>query len=75
MSKKLKHVPGEDEEPLDSDVVAWRLAWKLYQAGKSNPQGMSEGDRVNLYVIDDAGNPVKFYGTNELTVLNEYETQ
>ena len=67
--------PGEDEKPLDSDVVAWRLAWKLSQAGESDPKGTSEGDMVNLYVIDDSGNPIKFYGTNELTVLNEYETQ
>jgi hypothetical protein len=69
------YAPGEDEEPLDSDVVAWRLAWKLSQAGKSDSKGTIEGDMVNLYVIDDVGNQIKFYGTNEFTVLNEYETQ
>ena len=68
------HAPGEEEKPLDSDVVAWRLAWKLSQVGKSNPLGISEGDIVNLYVVDDSGNPIKFYGTNELTVLNVFET-
>jgi hypothetical protein len=66
-------VPGE-EEPLDSDVVAWRLAWKLSQAGKSNPSEISRGDIVNIYVVDDSGNAVRFYGTNELTVLNVCET-
>ena len=68
-------VPGEEEKPLDSDVVAWRLAWKLSQAGKSTPPEISEGDMVNIYVVDDLGNPVRFYGTNELTVLNVCETQ
>ena len=67
--------PGEEEKPLDSDVVAWRLAWKLSQAGKSNPPDISEGDILNIYVVDDSGNPVRFYGTNELSALNVCETQ
>jgi hypothetical protein len=67
--------PGEEEKPLDSDVVAWRLAWKLSQAGKPNPTEISEGDIVNIYVVDDLGNQFRFYGTNELTILNAYETQ
>jgi len=69
------YAPGEEEAPLDSDVVAWRLAWKLSQAGKSTSPEMSEGDIVNIYVIDDSGNPIKFYGTGEFMVLNEHETQ
>jgi hypothetical protein len=68
-------VPGQEEQPLDSDVVAWRLAWKLSQAGQSNPPEISEGDIVNVYVVDDSGNPVSFYSTNELAVLNVCETQ
>ena len=47
------YAPGEEEAPLDSDVVAWRLAWKLSQAGKSNPPEISEGDIVNIYVVDE----------------------
>ena len=69
------YTPGEEEGPLDSDVVAWRLAWKLSQAGKSNQQEISEGDIVNIYVVDDSGNPITCYGTGELTVLNECDTQ
>ena len=69
------YAPGEEEDPLDSDVVSWRLAWKLSQAGKSNPPEMSEGDIVNIYVVDDSGNPIKFYGMGEFMVLNEHETQ
>lgn len=71
----VEYVPGEEEKPLDSDVVAWRLAWKLSQAGKSDTSEMNEGDIINIYVVDDSGNPIKFYGTNELTVLSEFETQ
>ena len=69
------YAPGEEEDPLDSDVVTWRLAWKLSQARKFNPQEMNEGDMVNLYVVDDSESPIKFYGTGELTILNVYETQ
>lgn len=69
------YVPGIDKEPLDSDVVAWRLAWKLSQTTKPDISEISDGDIVNIYVVDDLGNPVRFYGTNELTILNVYETQ
>jgi hypothetical protein len=70
-----EYAPGEEEKPLDSDVVAWRLAWKLFQATKSDNSEISEGDIVNIYVVDDLGNQFRFYGTNELTILNAYETQ
>ena len=66
--------PGEEESPLDSDVTAWRLAWKLSQAGKSNPPEISEGDMVNIYVVDDLGNRVKFYGTNQPWILRATES-
>lgn len=64
------HVPNLADTPLDSDVVAWRLAWKLYQTTKSGAAGNSEPEFVNIYVIDDLGNPVKFYVTNQLKVYN-----
>ncbi len=64
------YVPDENGEPLESDVVAWRLAWKLSEATKSNDPEISDGDMVNIYVVDDLGNPVSFYGTNELEILN-----
>jgi len=70
-----EYVPGEEEKPLDSDVVAWRLAWKLSQAGKSNTSEMNEDSIINIYVVDDSGDPIKFYGTNGLTVLSECETR
>ena len=69
------YAPGEEEKALDSDVTAWRLAWKLSQTTKRHILEISDGDMVNIYVVDDSGNPIKFYGTNELMVLSECETQ
>ena len=67
------YVPGEHQKPLDSEVAAWRLAWKLSEATKSNGAEMGEGDVVNIYVVDDQGNPVKFYATNEPKVFNGWK--
>jgi len=65
-----EYVPGDEEKPLDSDVVAWRLAWKLSEATKSDTPEIKEGDIVNITVVDDLGHPVKFYGTNQPQILN-----
>lgn len=64
-------VPGEKETPLDSDVVAWRLAWKLSIAGKPGRPEKRENDIVNVYVVDDTGNPIKYYATNRAEVFNQ----
>jgi hypothetical protein len=61
--------PGEKGSPLTSDVVAWRLAWKLAQAAKPD----SEEALVNIYVVDDLGEPIKYYATNRFEVFNERE--
>ena len=70
-----EYVPGEEEKPLESDVVAWRLAWKLSQAGKSNTLEINEGDIINIYVVDDLGNRIKFYGTNQPWILRAAESR
>ena len=64
------YVPEEHQKPLESEVAAWRLAWKLYEATKSNDSEIGEGEVVNIYVVDEQGNPVKFYATNEPKVYN-----
>ncbi len=64
------HVPNLEDNPVDSDVVAWRIAWKLYQTTKSGAAENSEPEFVNIYVVDDLGSPVKFYVTNQLKVYN-----
>ena len=68
-----EYSPGEQEKPLDSDVVAWRLAWKLAEASKSNMPENAEGALVNIYVVDDLGNPIKYYASNQLDVFNPME--
>jgi len=51
-------------------LAAWRMAWKLSEATKSINPEIGEGDVVNIYVVDDLGNPVKFYATNEAKIYN-----
>lgn len=55
-------VPDKEQDVYDSDVVAWRIAWKLSQAARS-----SNGDpeMVNIHVVDDAGAPIKYYATGD----------
>ena len=64
------YVPGVDEDPLDSDVAAWRLAWKLSQIAQSENPEISDSAIVNIYVVDDLGNPVAYYATNQPKVFN-----
>ena len=54
----------------DSDVVTWRLAWKLYQT----TLGHQEQDMlVNIFVEDDSGEPIKYYATGNFEVFNPVE--
>ena len=64
------YVPGENESLFDSDVVAWRSAWKLLQVAESDHPEMGDGKLVNIYVVDDSGNKVKNYATNQYEVFN-----
>jgi hypothetical protein len=61
-------MPGEAQGLLDSDVVAWRSAWKLWQAARSGA-----GEYVNITVIDDRGEPVPSYITGRCDVYNPRE--
>ncbi|MGD8367298.1 MAG: hypothetical protein PVG78_06645 [Desulfobacterales bacterium] len=58
-------VPGEGQTPFDSDVVSWRSAWKLCQAAESGA-----GDFVNITVVDDRGEPFRYYATGRCEVFN-----
>ncbi len=57
---------------LESDVVAWRYAWKLWMATKTNSPDIGEGELINITVVDENDHPVKYYATNQLKVYNEY---
>ncbi len=69
------YVPDEKDKPLESDVVAWRLAWKLSQATKTDNPESGEGDIVNIFVVDESGIPEKFYGTNRPEIFNPMDTE
>ena len=64
------YTPDEDATPLDSDVAAWRTAWKLAQSTPLSDGGPQEGDMVNLYVVDQDNNPIAYYATGEKDVFN-----
>ncbi|MBA7698046.1 hypothetical protein ES703_106720 [subsurface metagenome] len=65
-----EYSPGEKQKALDSDVAAWRLAWKLAEARKSDTPENDDGALVNIYVVDDLGNPIKYYASNQFEVFN-----
>jgi len=62
------YMPGLEDVPLDSDVVAWRSAWKMFQSSRPG-----EGELVNLTVVDDKDNPVRYYATGGFDVYNPRE--
>jgi hypothetical protein len=62
--------PPLDAPPLNSDVTAWRYAWKLFQATSSETEKGEPGALYNITVVDDLGNPFKFYGTGEFETYN-----
>ena len=66
--------PDESENLLNSEISAWEVARRFAQATKSDSTKFREGDIVDVTVVDDLGNPVKFYGTNQPRVLNKRET-
>ena len=64
--------PPPDAAPLNSDVTAWRYAWKLAQstplvAGQPKP-----GDMLNIFVVDQDNQPIVYYATGENEKFNEY---
>jgi len=68
---ETEHTPGLDDAPLDSDVSAWRTAWKLVQATQSENINFGEGKMINVTVVNDLGEQVRYYKTNEQMVYNE----
>ena len=62
------YMPDLSAKPLDSAVVAWRAAWKLQQASRTGHE-----EYVNLAVVDDLDNPIRYYATGNFEVFNKRE--
>ena len=65
------YFPDEEEKPLTSEVAAWEVARRFAKATKSDSTEISDGDIVNIYVVDELSEPVNFYGTNEPRIFND----
>lgn len=65
-----EYSPGISDTLLDSDVVAWRYAWKLWMSTKSDTAHIMDDEFVNITVVDDKDTPVNYYATNQATIYN-----
>lgn len=64
----VDYMPGLEDPPLLSDVVAWRSAWKLLKSSRPG-----DGEFVNLTVVDDRDEPVRYYANGRFEVFNARE--
>ena len=62
--------PPPDAAPLNSDVTAWRYAWKLWQATRAAVEAEAPGALYNITVVDDQDLPFRFYGSGEFETYN-----
>lgn len=67
---EVVYSPSLDDAPLDSDVTAWRYAWKLWQATQVDSITSEPGPLYNIVVVDDRDQPIDFYVTGEPVVYN-----
>ena len=63
--------PPEESALLNSDVTAWRYAWKLFMTTRSDTADIREEELVNIHVVNDADEKVKYYATNDYEVFNK----
>ena len=66
----VDYTPDQEATPLDSDVAAWRTAWKLAQSTPLREGEAQEGDMVNLHVVDQDNNPIAYYETGKKEIFN-----
>jgi len=63
--------PPSEAPLLNSDVTAWRYAWKLFQATRLEAEKGEPRALYNITVVDDLGNRFRFYGTGEFETYNQ----
>ena len=66
--------PDEDLAPLNSEVTAWRLAWKLAQTCHPDSARCKDGDLANIIVVDDQGTRIPSYITGNYDVYHPIKT-
>ena len=62
--------PPPEAAPLNSDVTAWRYAWKLWQATRAAAETGDPGALYNITVVDDQDLPFRFYGSGDFETYN-----
>ncbi len=62
--------PDMQEKAWTSEISTWELARRLSEAAKNAQPGDPDGEIVNISVVDDAGEPVPYYATNQPYVMN-----
>jgi hypothetical protein len=62
--------PPLGEAPLNSDVTAWRYAWKLCEATRTDVEAGASAALYNITVVDDQDNPCRFYSTGDFETYN-----
>jgi len=67
---EMGYSPPLDAAPLNSDVTAWRYAWKLWQATRVEAQTGALGALYNITVVDDRDQPIRFYASGGFETYN-----
>jgi hypothetical protein len=67
---ETEYSPPPEDKPLNSDVTAWRYAWKLWQATMAEAETGEPDALYNITVVDDQDNPIRFYGNGEFETYN-----
>jgi hypothetical protein len=62
--------PPLEVNPFDSDVTAWRYAWKLAMATQPKTDTISPGELVNVTVVDDEDTLTRYYATGKTETFN-----
>ncbi len=64
-----EYTPGLEEPGLDSDVTAWRYAWKLHVSTKTESREIQAEELINIRVVDELNTPVIYYVTGKKKYL------